>query len=59
MTRRPTSPHGKLVNQPMVLVVKDRQKFPSVAAVVAAAKAAPGKLTFASPATAAPSIWPR
>ena len=42
------APISKLVNQPMVLVVKDKQKFPSVAAVVAAAKAAPGKLTFAS-----------
>jgi tripartite-type tricarboxylate transporter receptor subunit TctC len=38
----------------MVLVVKDRQKFPSVAAVVAAAKAAPGKLTFASSGDGSP-----
>ncbi|RGE40476.1 tripartite tricarboxylate transporter substrate binding protein [Comamonas testosteroni] len=45
---------SKLVNQPMVLVVKDKQKFPSVAAVVAAAKAAPGKLTFASSGDGSP-----
>ncbi|MFN3734404.1 Bug family tripartite tricarboxylate transporter substrate binding protein [Comamonas testosteroni] len=48
------APISKLVNQPMVLVVKDRQKFPSVAAVVAAAKAAPGKLTFASSGDGSP-----
>ena len=41
-------PITKFVNQPMVLVVKDKQKFPTVAAVIAAAKAAPGKLTFGS-----------
>ena len=39
-------PITKLVNQPMVLVVKDKQKFPTVAAVVAAARAAPGKLSY-------------
>lgn len=32
-------PVTRRVNQPMVLVVKDKQKFPSVAAVVAAARA--------------------
>ena len=48
------APISKLVNQPMVLVVKDKQKFPSVAAVVAAAKAAPGKLTFASSGDGSP-----
>ncbi|MCD2513998.1 Bug family tripartite tricarboxylate transporter substrate binding protein [Comamonas endophytica] len=47
-------PLTKLVNQPMVLVVKDKQKFPSVAAVVAAAKAAPGKLTYASSGDGSP-----
>ena len=47
-------PITKLVNQPMVLVVKDKQKFPSVAAVVAAAKAAPGKLSFASSGDGSP-----
>lgn len=48
------APVSKLINQPMVLVVKDKQKFPSVAAVVAAAKAAPGKLTFASSGDGSP-----
>ncbi|MET1114825.1 MAG: tripartite tricarboxylate transporter substrate-binding protein [Comamonas sp.] len=47
-------PITKLVNQPMVLVVKDRQKFPSVAALVASAKAAPGKLTYASSGDGSP-----
>lgn len=47
-------PITKLVNQPMVLVVKDRQKFPSVAALLAAAKAAPGKLTYASSGDGSP-----
>lgn len=45
---------SRLVNQPMVLVVKDKQKFPSVAAVVSAAKSAPGKLTFASSGDGSP-----
>lgn len=48
------APVAQLVNQPMVLVVKDRQKFPSLAAVVAAAKAAPGKLTYASSGDGSP-----
>ena len=48
------APISKLVNQPMVLVVKDKQKFPSVAAVVSAAKTAPGKLTFASSGDGSP-----
>jgi len=47
-------PISKLVNQPMVLVVKDKQKFPSVAALVAAARAAPGKLTYASSGDGSP-----
>ncbi|MEG0201318.1 MAG: tripartite tricarboxylate transporter substrate-binding protein, partial [Comamonas sp.] len=47
-------PISRLVNQPMVLVVKDKQKFPSVAAVVSAAKSAPGKLTFASSGDGSP-----
>ena len=47
-------PITKFVNQPMVLVVKDKQKFPTVAAVLAAAKAAPGKLTFASSGDGSP-----
>lgn len=47
-------PVTKFVNQPMVLVVKDKQKFPTVAAVMAAAKAAPGKLTYASSGDGSP-----
>lgn len=48
------APISTLVNQPMVLVVKDKQKFPTVAAVLAAAKAAPGKLTYASSGDGSP-----
>lgn len=47
-------PISKLVNQPMVLVVKDKTKFPSVAAVVSQAKAEPGKLTYASSGDGSP-----
>ena len=47
-------PVSMLVNQPMVLVVKDKQKFPNVAAVLDAAKAAPGKLTYASSGDGSP-----
>lgn len=48
------APVSRLVNQPMVLVVKDRQKYPSVAALVAAARAAPGGLTYASSGDGSP-----
>lgn len=48
------APISRLVNQPMVLVVKDKQKFPTAAAFLAAAKAAPGKLTFASSGDGSP-----
>ena len=48
------APVTKLVNQPMVLVVKDKQKFPTVQAVVAAAKASPGVLTYASSGDGSP-----
>jgi tripartite-type tricarboxylate transporter receptor subunit TctC len=48
------SPVSRLVNQPMVLVVKDRQKFPNVAALLAAAKAAPGQITYASSGDGSP-----
>ena len=48
------APVTRLVNQPMVLVVKDKQKYPTVAAFLAAAKAAPGKLTFASSGDGSP-----
>lgn len=47
-------PVSRLVNQPMVLVVKDRQKFPHVAALLAAARAAPGQLTYASSGDGSP-----
>ena len=47
-------PISKLVNQPMVLVVKNKHKFPSVASVVAQAKADPGKLTYASSGDGSP-----
>jgi tripartite-type tricarboxylate transporter receptor subunit TctC len=48
------APISRLVNQPMVLIVKDKQKYPTVAALVAAAKAAPGKITYASSGDGSP-----
>ena len=48
------APISLLVNQPMVLVVKDRQKFPTVAALLAAARAAPGSVTYASSGDGSP-----
>jgi tripartite-type tricarboxylate transporter receptor subunit TctC len=48
------SPVSRLVNQPMVLVVKDKQKFPTIAALLAAAKAAPGQVTYASSGDGSP-----
>lgn len=47
-------PVSRLVNQPMVLVVHDKQKYPTAAAFLAAAKAAPGKMTFASSGDGSP-----
>ncbi len=47
-------PVTRLVNQAMILVVKDRQKFPTFAAFLAAAKANPGKLTYASSGDGSP-----
>ncbi len=47
-------PISRLVNQPMVLVVKDKQKYPTVAALLAAAKAGPGKITYASSGDGSP-----
>ncbi len=47
-------PISRLVNQPMVLIVKDKQKYPTVAALVAAAKASPGKITYASSGDGSP-----
>ena len=48
------APVSRLVNQPMVLVVKDRQKYPTVAALLAAARAAPGNLSYASSGDGSP-----
>jgi tripartite-type tricarboxylate transporter receptor subunit TctC len=48
------APVSRLVNQPMVLVVKDKQKYPTVAALLAAARAAPGSLSYASSGDGSP-----
>ncbi len=48
------TPISRLVNQPMVLVVNNNQKYPSVAALLAAAKAEPGKITYASSGDGSP-----
>ncbi|RYF34369.1 MAG: tripartite tricarboxylate transporter substrate binding protein [Comamonadaceae bacterium] len=48
------APVTKLVNQAMVLVVRDKSRFASVADVLAAAKANPGKLTYASSGDGSP-----
>lgn len=42
------------MNQPMVMIVKDKAKYPTVASFIAAAKANPGKLTFASSGDGSP-----
>jgi tripartite-type tricarboxylate transporter receptor subunit TctC len=47
-------PVTKLVNQAMVLVVKDNARFATAADVVAAAKASPGTLNFASSGDGSP-----
>ena len=48
------APISRLVNQPMVLVVRDKLKYPTVAALIAAAKAGPGKITYASSGDGSP-----
>ena len=48
------SPVSLLVNQPMVLVVTNKQKYPTVAALLAAAKAAPGSITYATSGDGSP-----
>jgi tripartite-type tricarboxylate transporter receptor subunit TctC len=48
------APITKLADQSMVLVVKDRQKFPNAAAVLAAAKAKSESLTYASSGDGSP-----
>ena len=50
------APITRLVTQPMVLVVKDKQKYPNAGAFIAAAKANPGK-QHASSGMVARSIW--
>ncbi len=47
-------PVTKLVNQAMVLVVRDKSRFGTPADVLAAAKANPGKLTYASSGDGSP-----
>ena len=48
------SPVSLLVNQPMVLVVTNKAKYPTVAALLAAAKAAPGSVTYATSGDGSP-----
>ena len=48
------APITKLANQSMVLVVKDRQKFPTAAAVLAAAKTKPEAVNYASSGDGSP-----
>lgn len=48
------APITRLVNQAMILVVKDKQKYPTMAAFMAAAKANPGKVTYASSGDGSP-----
>ncbi|WP_228778607.1 tripartite tricarboxylate transporter substrate binding protein [Polaromonas sp. Pch-P] len=48
------APITKLANQSMVLVVKDKQKFSSAGALLAAAKAKPGSLNYASSGDGSP-----
>ena len=48
------TPITKFANQSMVLVVKDRQKFPTAAAVLAAAKVKPEAVNFASSGDGSP-----
>ena len=48
------SPVSRLVNQHMVLVVSNKAKYPTVATFLAAAKAAPGSITFASSGDGSP-----
>ena len=48
------APVTKLVNQAMVLVVNDKAKYGTAAQILAAAKASPGKLTYASSGDGSP-----
>ncbi|MEJ8856790.1 tripartite tricarboxylate transporter substrate binding protein [Variovorax robiniae] len=48
------TPVTKLVNQAMVLVVRDKARFATVGDMLAAAKASPGKLNYASSGDGSP-----
>lgn len=48
------APITRLVNQPMVVIVKDKEKFPTFAAYLAAARSNPGKITYASSGDGSP-----
>ncbi|MFT3779217.1 MAG: tripartite tricarboxylate transporter substrate binding protein [Ottowia sp.] len=48
------APIAKLVNQAVVLVVPEKSRFATMADLLAAAKAAPGKLTYASSGDGSP-----
>ncbi len=48
------APITKLANQSMVLVVRDKQKFASAGALLAAAKAKPGSLNYATSGDGSP-----
>ena len=48
------APVARLVNQSMVLVVNDKQKYPNVSALVSAARAAPGTVSYASSGDGSP-----
>jgi tripartite-type tricarboxylate transporter receptor subunit TctC len=48
------TPISRLVNQSMIMIVKDKQKFPTVAALILAAKSAPGTITYASSGEGSP-----
>ncbi|MFZ4289017.1 Bug family tripartite tricarboxylate transporter substrate binding protein [Variovorax sp. HJSM1_2] len=48
------APITKLANQSMVLVVKDKEKFASAGALLAAAKAKPGSLNYATSGDGSP-----
>jgi len=48
------APITRLVNQPMVVIVKDKDKFPTFAAYLAVARSNPGKITYASSGDGSP-----
>jgi tripartite-type tricarboxylate transporter receptor subunit TctC len=48
------APISLLADQPMILIVKDKDRYPTLAALLAAAKAAPGRITYASSGDGSP-----